>query len=296
MDGSVYCLDQEGRLQWDFKAGNGVEAPALIHGEKVYIGDLNGALFCLDLMSGKEIWSYRADNQISGSPNIWESKDRTMILVGSYDFFLHCLDAATGKVLWKYETDNFINGAAACVNGKAIFGGCDGFIHVVDILTGKLDKKIDVATYIASSVAISGSEAYTGDHDGKFSCVDLEGEKIAWTWTNDRARLPFLASPSVNQKVAVIGNEDKYTYCFDRSTGELIWRFNSGSRINASPVIAGNRVLVANMRGDLHILDLNTGDPLWSYELGSAVTGNPAVVSGRFYVAAADGYIYSFGK
>ncbi len=133
MDGSVYCLDKNGQLQWTFKAGNGVEAPALLHGGKVYIGDLDGSLYCLDLRTGKEDWSYRADNQISGSPNIWESEDKTLIVFGSYDFYLHCLDAGTGKMVWKYETDNFINGAAACYRGDAIFGGCDGFIHVVDI-------------------------------------------------------------------------------------------------------------------------------------------------------------------
>ncbi len=297
MDGSVYCLDNNGQLQWEFKTGNGVEAPALLHGGKVYIGDLDGSLYCLDLQTGDENWSYKADNQISGSPNFWVSGDKTMIVFGSYDYYLHCLDAGTGKMIWKYETDNFINGAAACYQGKAIFGGCDGFIHVVDILTGKLEKQIDIATYIASSVAVSDNAAFIGDHDGKFSCIDLENEKIAWTWTNDRSRLPFLASPSVNQKVAVIGNEDKYTYCFNRSTGELIWRFNSGSRINASPVIARDRVLVANMRGDLFILDISNGDVLWNYELGSAITGTPAVVSGeRFYIAASDGYIYCFGK
>jgi outer membrane protein assembly factor BamB len=199
-------------------------------------------------------------------------------------------------MIWKYETDNFINGAAACDQGKAIFGGCDGFIHMVDILTGRLDKKIDIATYIASSVAVSDMVAFTGDHDGKFSCVDLENEKILWTWTNDRARLPFLASPSVNQHVAVIGNEDKYTYCFDRATGELLWRFNSGARIHASPVIARDRVLVANLRGDLYIVDIRNGEALWNYELGSAVTGNPAISGGRIFIAASDGYIYCFGK
>jgi outer membrane protein assembly factor BamB len=296
MDGTVYCLDMSGQLHWEFKAGNGVEAPALIHGGKVYVGDLDGSMFCLDLRTGNENWSYRADNQISGSPNVWVTGNRTLIVFGSYDYYLHCLDAGTGRMIWKYETDNFINGAAACYQGDAIFGGCDGYIHVVDILTGRLTRKIDIATYIASSVAVSDDAAFIGDHDGKFSRVDLENEKIDWTWTNDRARLPFLASPSVSQKVAVIGNEDKYTYCFDKFTGELTWRFNSGSRINASPVIAGEKVLVANMRGDLFILDINNGDELWHYELGSAITGNPAVSGGRFFLAASDGYIYCFGK
>jgi outer membrane protein assembly factor BamB len=296
MDGTVFCLDTGGQLQWKCGTGNGIEAPALIHNGNVYVGDLDGTMYCLDLQTGREHWTYRADNQISGSPNLWVSGVTTLIVFGSYDFYLHCLDASNGGMVWKYETDNFINGAAACDRGKAIFGGCDGYIHIVDILTGRLDKKINLATYIASSVAVSDGLAYTGDHDGKFSCVDLEHDKIVWTWTNDRAHLPFLASPSVNQRVAVIGNEDKYTYCFDRSTGELLWRFNTGARIHASPVISGDRVLVANLRGDVFILDIRNGEALWSYELGSAITGNPAVSGGRIFIAASDGYIYCFEK
>ncbi|MGW8314558.1 MAG: outer membrane protein assembly factor BamB family protein, partial [Bacteroidales bacterium] len=57
-----------------------------------------------------------------------------------------------------------------------------------------------------------------------------------------------------------------------------------------------DRLLAANMRGDLFLLDLNSGDPVWTYELGTPVNANPAVVNDRFYVAGEDGRLYCFGK
>ena len=148
-DGFVYCLDINGKLIWKFNSGNGIEAPALILEGNVYIGNLDGSLYSLNLNTGLQNWVYKADNQISGSPNYWKINEKLYILVGSYDYNLHCVDAKTGKVKWKYESDNFINGAAACQNGIAVFGGCDGFLHMVDIKTGTIKEKIEVATYVA---------------------------------------------------------------------------------------------------------------------------------------------------
>lgn len=295
-NGFVYCLNEKGELQWKFETGNMIEAPALILHGIVYIGNMDGALYAIDLHTGKEVWKYQTENQISGSPNWWTEGDQTSILVGSYDFYLHCVDAKTGKNRWKYESDNFINGAAACSEGRAVFGGCDGFLHIVDINKGELQEKIMVATYVAGSAALKDEFAYVGDYDGMFTCVNMAEKKIAWVWSDVNTRLPFIASPSIYKKSVITGNRDKYVYSFDRSKGELLWKYNSGSRVDASPVIAGDRVLIANMRGDLIILEAGNGKEIWNYELGSPITGNPALLAGKIVVAAADGYIYCLGE
>ena len=296
MNGTLYCLDMDGNLKWKFLTGNGIEAPALINKGLVYVGNLDGSLLCLDLETGIVQWSFQADGQISGSPNIWEDQGRTLLVFGSYDFFLYGLDADSGDLVWKYETDNFINGTPAVYKGTAIFGGCDGYLHQVDLRTGELKQKIDVATYVASSAAVDRNLAFVGDHDGRFSCVDLESGMIKWTWEDELVHLPFLASPAVSSERVIIGCEDKNIYCFDRSSGGLKWKFNTGSRVIASVVVAPNGVLTANMRGDLNILDIRDGSVLWTYELGSAVSGNPSVMEGKFFVTASDGYLYCFGK
>ncbi|HOI49698.1 MAG TPA: PQQ-binding-like beta-propeller repeat protein, partial [Prolixibacteraceae bacterium] len=258
-NGTVYCLSMDGKLLWKFETPNSIEASALILDNRVYVGNLDGTFYALDLGSGKKLWEYKTENQIIGSANWWKSGNSTFLLVGSYDYYLHCVDAATGKVKWKYESDNFINGAAAVHHGKAIFGGCDGFLHVVDIATGQADEKINVATYVAGSVALENRVAFVGDYDGCFSRVEIQDGKIAWKWKDEKVHLPFIASPALAGNRVVTASHDKNVYCFDKSSGKLLWSYNTGNRVEASPVVAGKQALVANMRGDLILLDLADG-------------------------------------
>jgi outer membrane protein assembly factor BamB len=295
-DGHVYCLSLTGALIWKFNTGNAIEAPALILDGTVFVGNLSGSLHALNLADGKVKWQYLTEGQISGSPNWWKSGYQTRILVGSYDYYLHCIDAATGKGVWKYESDNFINGAASVVGNQAIFGGCDGHLHLVDITTGEAVAKIDVATYVPGSVPVSENLAVVGDYDGGVTCVDLIQKKNSWKHLNDKVQLPFIASAAIHAGKIVTGSRDKHVYCFNLKTGTLIWKFNTGEKVDASPVICGDAVVVANMRGDLIFLNLSDGKPTWTYETGSPITGNPAIIDGKIILGADDGRVYCFGK
>jgi len=257
------CAYLNVNVLWNFETGKAIEAPALIHENTVFIGNLDGTFYAIDLNSGKKKWEYETDNQIIGSANWWSNGKTTFIFVGSYDFYLHCLDAKTGAVKWKYESDNYINGAAASAGGKAYFGGCDGFLHVVDIATGKPDKKIDVATYVAGSVTVEGEKAWIGDYDGVFFQVDVKNAKMAWKWQHETTKLQFIASPALSGNHVLTANHNKFLYCFEKNTGEKLWEYNTGRQVEASPVIAGDKVLVANMRGDLAMVNLSDGKPVW---------------------------------
>lgn len=296
MDGAVYALDLNGKLIWKFETGNGIEAPALVLDQMVYVGNLTGILYALRLSDGKEMWQYKTEGQISGAVNWWKNGKTTRLVFGSYDYYLHCVDALTGKGLWKYESDNFINGAAACVDGKALFGGCDGFLHVVDLASGQANARINVATYVPGSAPTQNGQAYLGDYDGGFSCVSITEKKVLWKFINDQSQLPFVASAAIGTDRVITGSRDKHVYCFGKDDGRLLWKFNSGEKVDASPLICGDRVLTANMRGDMILLQLSDGKPVWTYETGSPIFSNPAVSAGRIYVAGQDGRLTCYGK
>jgi outer membrane protein assembly factor BamB len=292
----VYCLDLSGGLKWKFNSGNSIEASPVILDGMVYIGNLDGKLFTLDLESGQKQWEYASENQINGSVNWIEINRQTRLFVGSYDYNLHCVDASTGKGLWKYESDNFINGTPTLYKGTAVFGGCDGFLHMVDLETGELRDRIDLATYIAGSAAVSGSLAFIGDYDGMFHCVDMEKKLVAWQWKEEDTYLPFIASPAISGKYVITGNENKYIYCLNVTDGSEKWKVNTRARVHASAVIAGNRVLAANLRGDIFLIGLETGKILLEYELGSPVVSNPAVYNEKIIIGAGDGMVHCLGK
>ena len=295
VNGTVYALDLKGKLLWQFETGNSIEGPALIHNRMVYVGNLDGTLLALNLDNGKEIWRYKTDGQIMGSPNIYRKGSSASIIVGSYDYFLHCVDAKTGAFRWKYESDNFIHGAAAISGDMAIFGGCDGYLHLVDMNTGKAGSKVDVATYIASSATAGNGFAYIGDYDGQFTCINLNEQKIAWSCAGEDSQLLFIASPALFKEHLIAGGRDRFIYCFNKNNGNIVWKYNTGSRVDASPVIIGEKVLAVNMRGDVMILDMKNGKPLWTYELGTPVSGSPAVIQNHIIVGADDGRVYCFG-
>ena len=312
VDGNVYGITLDGKMKWKILTGNGIEAPALIHNGVVYIGNLDGKVLALELKTGKTLWTYETEGQIMGAPNIWvpgmdktsrekgnaagNSGEKGILVIGSYDYYLHGIDAATGKGLWKYEADNFINGTPAIYEGVAVFGGCDGLLHQVKVADGTLVRRQPVATYVAGSVAVDDWITYVGDYDGKFTCLNIRSGEEVWSFKNEKAELPFIASPSLSDNRVFIGNRDKYVYCFDRKDGDLIWSVNTLGRVDASPVLVKDHLLVGNMRGDLLSMDACDGEIKWSYELGSAVFGNPAVINDTFIVGAQDGRIYCFGR
>ena len=291
-EGTIYCLDMEGRLIWKKETDNSIEAPALIVDGIVYLGNLSGSLYALDIETGNEKWIYTTENQIMGAPNHWKNKEKEYLLVGSYDFFLHCIDLKTGKGVWKYESDNYLNGAPAISDGKALFGGCDGLLHVVDIATGKADYQIEVASYVASSPLVLGTMAFVGDYEGGFSGINLKNQEKVWNFSNPDANLPFIASPALSKSHIIIGNRDKFVYCIDNESGKLVWSDNTGSRVEASAVVNNKQALVFNMRGDMLLYDVKDGSKIYTYELGTPVMNTPAVIDGKIIVGGMDGNIY----
>lgn len=138
---TFYKLDPHGKLVWSYrnpsarkaddKAGFGVPhegffASALVHGDRVFVGDVGGFVYALDRYSGKERWKVdtrgrpfpgaHSSNCIFASPVLADGK--LIIAGGGYEHalaaspghrcctgrgFVAALEPATGKALWKYD-------------------------------------------------------------------------------------------------------------------------------------------------------------------------------------------------
>ncbi|MGE5424898.1 MAG: FAD-dependent oxidoreductase [Syntrophothermus sp.] len=294
-DGYLYALTAGGKLKWKFNCGTAIEAAPLLSDNLVIAGSLEGILFAVDAASGKLIWKYKTEGQISGAANVTVSSDKKkkMIIVGSYDYNLHCVDAATGKGLWKYESENYINGTAAITGNYCIFGGCDGILHLVDTRTGKEQGSVNVGTYIPASPAISDNKAYFGNYDGEFYSVDLQTRRILWKTPGGG---PFLASPAISGDRVVTGAQNNFVYCYDLKNGSLKWKIRTNGKVNGSPVITGKNVVIGSADGKLRFLDLETGKVVWEWDLGSAMYSTPAVVVNKVILGCDDGKVYYFGK
>ena len=84
-------------------------------------------------------------------------------------------------------------------------------------------------------------------------------------------------------------------HCVDRTTGKELWIFSTRGKVDSSPVVAGDQVIVGSDDGRVYLLGLADGTEHWSYEIGQPVQSSPAVVAGYALVGSEDGSVYCFG-
>ena len=96
--------------------------------------------------------------------------------------------------------------------------------------------------------------------------------------------------------IVVIGGRDKMVKGLSPATGEELWTFTTRSKVESSPVIVGDRTIVASSRGKIYILSLKDGSVIWEFDSGSSTVASASVASNRFVIGTDDGILYCFGE
>ena len=118
---------------------------------------------------------------------------------------------------------------------------------------------------------------------------------VAWTYRDPQRSQPIRAAAAVDEQVVVYGSQGKAIYGLDPANGDEKWKLPTRSRVESSPVIAGNRVIAATTAGKMYLLDAATGEVKWENDAGGSFTASPAVVDGQIILGNADGTLYCFG-
>ena len=84
-------------------------------------------------------------------------------------------------------------------------------------------------------------------------------------------------------------------HCLERATGKQLWEFQTGGKVDSSPVVCGDKIAFGSDDGRLYVLSMENGKELWSYEIGKPLTASPAVANGMIIIGSEDGAVYAFG-
>jgi len=85
-------------------------------------------------------------------------------------------------------------------------------------------------------------------------------------------------------------------HALDAATGKRRWSFATRARVDSSPAVAGDRVVVGSGDGKLYVLDMQSGKKIWEFEAGAAITASPAIANGRIVIGDTDGRVYAIGQ
>lgn len=313
--------------RWSVDLGHGIRSSPAIWNGTVYVG-AGDRFYALDLADGSERWSVDADGPVDASPAVveglaffnsdpgtiyavdadtgavqWETATgraippetpRTSsptVVDGSVHVGLHLggvwsFERSTGDERWRTEVGGAVIGAAPAVGDGTLYTGhTNGEIVAVDTDGGDVRWRTPLAEFVTCPPTVSDGRVYVGASDGvvyELSAGDGAVERTFETeFDPDLPGAPMRkinSSPAIAGDALVVGSNDYHAYAWDLDTGERRWRFRVGGRCYTAPAITDGVAYVGGIGGVVHGLDVRTGEQLWSFQADGEVRDSSPAV------------------
>ena len=316
LDGTFHALAlADGATKWSFKAeAAGFPSAAAISPDPalplVIVGDDTGVVRAFDQGSGKVVWEYETDGEISGGPTMLSTADGHRVLVGSQDASLSCLNLADGKPVWKHSIADQIRCspvvARTAAGDRVFIAGCDGKLHVIDAATGEERAAVPIDGPTGTTPAALGDRVFFGTEGGTFFAIDFLEAATAWRAAPAAAGQAYRSSAALADGLVIVGSRGRAVEAFTAADGTRAWRRPMRGRVDASPVIVGitdarhgdaaprPAAIVADAAGKIMVLDAAAGETRWEFDAGNGFGAGAAVAAGRVVIAADDGTVWCF--
>lgn len=142
--------------------------------------------------------------------------------------------------------------------------------------------------------AFRGGARRLGNVDGLAGPQD--GQEI-WSFREKLDRAGFASSPAVAGNKIYVGANNNNLYCFDASTGDVIWKYETLYEVFSSPAVSGNKVyfgegLHYTEDASFRCVDAKTGEDIWSFPTTSHGESSPFVADGKVVFGAGKDGVY----
>jgi outer membrane protein assembly factor BamB len=275
----LWCVDAAtGSLLWHFQTKGQTESSPTAVAGKVYFGAGNEGLYCLEAVSGKELWRYPGREyegrllRFGAGPTVVGDRlyagtgiDRNTGSTDPGETALFCLDAHTGKLIWKAATRLPAWGPPVFLGGEVFLGigngdvfddakePSQGGVLCHDAKTGDEVWQVSLGNGVIDRPAVDERSVYVGCRSGHVYCLDRKEGKRRWKTALDS---PVVAAPALAQwcgqtdSVFAVASKGKVC-CLDPHTGEIHWTYNlTGQKphLSAAPKVVVNRTAEGERR------------------------------------------------
>lgn len=166
-DAVIHVVPPDGKDAKEYDAGAYTAATAGVDADgRVYIGNYEGGFICVDLKTGKRVWSFSGEEPFFSSPAIGADK----VVFGGRDTQVHALDRKTGKEAWTFSTKGEVNSSPVICGDKVVVGSSDGRLYMLKLDTGKEVWSYDTGSGVGSSPAVAGGMVIVGADNGYVYC------------------------------------------------------------------------------------------------------------------------------
>jgi len=261
IDGCLYAISLAKQdTLWTFETqGQIVASPNRISFDSknaIIVGSYDNYLYCLDSREGSLINRFESGYYINGAV----AQTDNFVVYGGCDGWIRVVDCIAGIQTDSLDTEIYIPASPAISNDYCYIADHSGNVYEIKLEDGKIvfSKKI-----IESK-----------DEDSNFVSVPAVSDKMLYVVSDDRNMY------AINRKDGATA----WKYLLKGNTGE------------SSPVICNDKLLVCTKTGIVSIHEAKTGELLWEYDIGEQIIASPAVIDGHFYILTFKGTLFCFGS
>jgi outer membrane protein assembly factor BamB len=278
---------------------------------RVYLATGFGEVAALEADSGKQVWKVKPAGPLRGSPTVAFNA----VYVMTQNNQIHALNAADGAPLWAEsgsigQAGVFGVAAPAAGQGTVIAGYSSGELSAYRYENGRtlwsdalsrtsISTEVGSLTDVDADPIIDRGRVFALGQGGRMAAYDLVTGQRIW-----ELNLAGISTPSVAGDWVFTLTDDAELLAIARSSGKVRWlkqlmRYRNEEKRKdpvfwVGPVLAGNRLWIANSRGELAFADPATGEVTQFADLGAPVSLAPVVASQTLYVLDDSGRITAF--
>ncbi len=327
-DGKLFVVDTEAMVH-AFDAGTGAKLWSLatssdrenrnaafgggvsVEGGRVFATNGLGDVVAIDAAAGTEIWRKKPGGPLRGAPTLFLGN----AYVVSQDNQLFALAQADGAVVWTQsgtpETQGVFGVAApAAAQGTIVAGFSSGELNAYRYENGRALwtdtlSRSTISTSVSSLVDIDAEpvidqgRVYAVGQGERMAAVELASGQRIW-----EQNFAGISTPWVAGEWIFVMTDDARLVCIARGNGKIRWisqmrawrdeKDKKGPITWVGPVLAGDRLWLANSRGELVSASPADGSMGSTIEIGDKVSLPPIVANNTLYVLSDKGEITAY--
>ncbi len=230
----------------------------------LYVGSGDGSFHAVNANTGVRVWRFEANGKIRSDA----ASDGVRVFFGSFDHIVYAVDRESGKEVWRKDTQAEVTSSPVLIGDRLIVGNRGGLLAALNPATGTTIWRMLFWSSSVESTPVPGpgSEFFIGSSDlRRVSRIDAKDGRVLW-----RSDIYGIAwgRPAVTDHMVYASAVGNTPYAFmrhlgglsalDPATGKTAWRWpvpDSGALytgFNAAPVVAGDRLIVGGLDGNLY--------------------------------------------
>ncbi|MFK7867028.1 MAG: PQQ-binding-like beta-propeller repeat protein [Alphaproteobacteria bacterium] len=278
---------------------------------RIFVTTAYRMLYALNADDGTILWQTNLESPTHSAPSVAGNR----LVVITLDNQARGFDLETGELMWRHfgisEVAGLRGGASPAISGNlVVFPYSSGEVFALRLDNGRelwseslaslqpINALASLADIKANPVIDRGA-VYVIGHAGRMMAIDASSGVRAWERNIGGVEMPWAAG----EHVFVLGL-DASLFALTRKGGKARWRTYlpqfedmedmTGRILWKGPVLAGDRLLLANNLGEVLSISPYDGAVLGEIDVGGSIRTLPIIADNHLYLLKDDGTLLAY--